>query len=675
MKLVAANGSLAVAVPAGRTLVVGRSPACDVSIRDLTVSRHHGEIEAAPAGLRIRDLGSTNGTFINGSRISEGVAAPGSRVAFGKVTFQVTEERAKDLAAGGEEEAASRIRVVGQMRAQSSTDVSSLLAADAGPANPASSAGDTLGTGAGGRGAGGSQLRVRGDNPAERRVTALSLLLEVAKELSQQGEPARLFDKVARLALQALAVDRVDILTPGDGDEMVSRVSKMRPGVGVRDSHVPRAAARKAVLERAAVLVEEQRPGAVAAGSASDSAPGASPAGEGGHGGHGGDSRSGETGDAAAAMGDKAAPLPDGADDGDGDGAAARHPVLLGATTDAVQVSVDFDRAAPANFGSGSQTVRPPSAASLAAAENARGNAICAPLLGMQATVLGLLYVETAEARALGREELQFVTALAGIVAVSLENLWLMEQARSEALTKAGYQRHFGPFVAEQVAGQDGGTGPPAARRRVTFLSCELRGFTVLAERLAVEEVSRLLGEIFTETVDLVFEHSGTLSTLTGTGLTAFWGAPLSRPDDADEAVQAAIGMQRALERLNGDWSRQGRSQLALAIGIDLGEVFAGSVGSERRLEFTAIGRPVENAGRLCAAAGAGEILASEALLAALSNPPPVDALPPAQAAAAAGPSTPEPPGEAPRPLDSPAYRIDWRTPPTLRQSGELARI
>ncbi len=612
LRLVAANGNLAVAVPAGRTLVVGRSPACDVSIRDLTVSRHHGAIEAEAAGLRIRDLGSTNGTFVNGSRVSEAVAAPGARVAFGKVAFQVMEERAKGVDAGAEEEAASRVRVVGLMRAQGATDVSSLLATEAAGA---------------GSGTEGSQLRVRGDTPAERRVTALSLLLEVAKELSQQGEPARLFDKAARLALQALAVDRVDVLTL-DGDDMVTRVSKMRPGLPLRDGQVPRTAAHKAVLERSAVLIEEQ------------TAPG-------------------EAGESP----EQAGSPPDGAA-----GGRAAPYLLPSATTDAVQIAVDFDRAA--EMGSGGVSVHP---ASAAAAENARGNAICAPLLGMQATVLGLLFVETAEARALGRDELQFVTALAGILAVSLENLWLMERARHEAVAKAGYQRHFGPFVAEQVAGQDGAAGPAAARRRVTFLCCEIRGFTALAEELEVQEIGRLLGELFGEMVDLVFEHSGTLATLTGTALTALWGAPLSRADDAEEAVQAAIGMQRGLERLNGDWSRQGRRQLAIAIGIDLGEVFAGNVGSERRLEFSAIGKPVEHAARLCAAAATGEILVSEAVLSALSNPPPVDAVP---APASAADSTGAPPagGAAPLPAVDPTYRIDWRTPPTLRQSGALSQ-
>ena len=225
-------------------------------------------------------------------------------------------------------------------------------------------------------------------------MSALALLLEVAKELSQQGEPARLFDKASRLALQALAVDRVEVLTLGEGDEMVPRVSKQRPGLPVRDSQVPRAAAHKAVLERAAVLIEEQlAPAEADPGLAPDAAAAAAPA----------------TPPHPAATPPTPREAPSGGD---------HHP-LPSATTDAVQVAVDFDRAA--ELGSGGISVHP---ASAAAAESARGNAICAPLLGMQATVLGLLYLETAEARALAREEQRVVTPIARNLAVSLENLW-----------------------------------------------------------------------------------------------------------------------------------------------------------------------------------------------------------------------------------------------------------
>jgi adenylate cyclase len=310
-----------------------------------------------------------------------------------------------------------------------------------------------------------------------------------------------------------------------------------------------------------------------------------------------------------------------------------------------------------------------------------RGKAICAPLLGMQATVLGLLYVVADEA-SLGREELEFVSAFAGVVAVTLENLSLIERARGEAVAQAGYQRQFAPVVADQVAGRDDGQLLDGARRRVAYLRCELRGLADLAEKLPPRETARLLGEFFSEAVDVVFEHGGTLDRLTGSGLTALWGAPLAGQHDADDAMQAAIAVQRGLDRLNGEWSRQQRPIFEASIGIDLGEVFAGNVGGDRRLDFTAIGRPVERTSRLCAAAGAGEVLVSEALLEALSSPPPVDAMlsgaaatePPAAVAAAATEAAPSAGTGASHGGAGRAYRVDWRTPPTLRQSGEIPR-
>jgi class 3 adenylate cyclase/pSer/pThr/pTyr-binding forkhead associated (FHA) protein len=616
LKLVAVNGSQAVAVPAGRTLVVGRSPACDVPIRDLTVSRHHGEIEAAAGGLRIRDLGSTNGTFINSARISEGIAAPGSRVAFGKVSFQVMEERISGDELGVPSESESeQLAIVAQVRGQGSTDLATLLAAD-----PAAG--------------GGSRLRVRGATPEERRPAALALLLEVAKELSQQGETARLLDKAARLTLQALNVDRVEILVRGEGDEMVPRVSKIRPGGAAGDGRVPRLAARKALLERVAVLIAETVPAASTGSLALRR-----------------DAEAGAVGEAAAGQ----AEAPD-----------TPRPAPL-ATTDAVQVSADRAKAESGALARSGEQVRGAGAAPAPPDGPARGSAICAPLLGMQATVLGLLYVVAGEDGALGVEELEFLAGFAGVVAVSLENLWLMERARGEAVAEAGYQRHFGPVVAEQVAGRDGSAEVGAVRRRIAFLCCEIRGLTAVVEEREPADVAHQLSELLGEMVEVTFEHGGTLERLSGGGLTALWGAPLGRQDDADEAVQAAVAMQRGLERLNGEWGRHQQPQLGMAIGIDLGLAFAGNIGSDRRLDYTAIGRPVERSAQLCAAAAGGEVLVSSALVEALSNPPPVDAVPAREAAST--PAAAAPPAAAGTDL---AYRIDWRTPPTLKQSGEL---
>jgi len=89
--------------------------------------------------------------------------------------------------------------------------------------------------------------------------------------------------------------------------------------------------------------------------------------------------------------------------------------------------------------------------------------------------------------------------------------------------------------------------------------------------------------------------------------------------------MQAALGMQRVVAEINRRWTEQGRPTIAVGIGINYGEAFAGNIGSHRRLEYTVIGDAVNVASRLCAEAGPGEILLSEPFYRMLKAPPPVE--------------------------------------------------
>lgn len=159
---------------------------------------------------------------------------------------------------------------------------------------------------------------------------------------------------------------------------------------------------------------------------------------------------------------------------------------------------------------------------------------------------------------------------------------------------------------------------------RVAVLFSDIRGFSALSQTLAPEAIARQLSEYFTAMVACVFRNAGTLDKFIGDALMAQWGAPAGTPDDADRAVQAAIDMMEAVDRLNATWHRAGRPALGVGIGLSYGDVFAGHVGSEQRLEFTVIGDAVNTASRLCAAAEAGEILLSDALREVLRMPPPL---------------------------------------------------
>src|SRR5690606_34189186 len=132
-----------------------------------------------------------------------------------------------------------------------------------------------------------------------------------------------------------------------------------------------------------------------------------------------------------------------------------------------------------------------------------------------------------------------------------------------------------------------------------------------------------------TAMVECVFRHGGMLDKFIGDALMAQWGAPIEEPDDADRAIRAATDMMRELESLNAKWRATGRPELQIGIGIDRGEVFAGNIGSERRLEFTVIGAPVNRAWRLCTLASGGEVLLTEQVREALTQAAPLAPHPP----------------------------------------------
>ncbi len=88
-RLVSTTGDQAFELPPGRSLVVGRGVASDIAIYDPTISRRHAELIAESDGVEVRDLGSSNGTCINGSRVTAGRLRPNDSVTFGKVMFRL----------------------------------------------------------------------------------------------------------------------------------------------------------------------------------------------------------------------------------------------------------------------------------------------------------------------------------------------------------------------------------------------------------------------------------------------------------------------------------------------------------------------------------------------------------------------------------------------------------
>jgi adenylate cyclase len=260
-------------------------------------------------------------------------------------------------------------------------------------------------------------------------------------------------------------------------------------------------------------------------------------------------------------------------------------------------------------------------------------SAMCAPLTGSRdetgaGRVLGLIYVDSQTAtEAFSDEDLEFLIAFSSIAAAAIENGKLADRLRREAVVLSNFQRYFAPNLAEEIANQIEAIKLGGTKRPVVVFFSDIRGFTPMSEHMAPDDIATLLNEYFTEMVEIVFENGGTLDKFMGDAIMALWGAPIVHDDDAERAMQAAIEMQSVLAKLNVTWAAEGRQRVEIGIGIDFHEVFAGNIGSDRRLEYTVIGDAVNTASRLCSKAGPGEIIMSKRFFDQLRHRPAVEEL------------------------------------------------
>ena len=507
-KLISAEGDQTYELRGGGPLVVGRALNCDIPILDPTISRRHAELVTDGTGVEVRDLGSSNGTFLNGLRIESSRAVAGDVVTFGSVTFRVKEVHVSTEAAPPPpEDSLSQIRpgatILRELRIKDAHQPLAARRASRDRGEPEST----------------PVLEAR-----DRSELKLELLLAVSRELSRSVDVKSLLDKIAATTFNIFDIDRVAILLVNERGELVPEIARDKQGA-TAERAVPQSIARRVVEEKVAVL--------------SDNAPE--------------DQRFGG------------------------------QSILM-------------------------QRVR---------------SAMCAPLIGSENRVLGVLYVDNLTmTHRFGDADLEFLVAFAGIAAVAIENSQFSDRIRQETLIRSNFERYFAPSLAARIVGSPEAVKLGGEKRTVAVLFSDIRNFTPLSEVMSPDDTARHLTEYFTEMVECVFRHGGTLDKFIGDSVMAQWGAPISEPDDADRAMDAAIDMIRELDALNARWRAEGRPELHIGIGLNYGEAFAGNIGSERRLEFTVIGDTVNTASRLCSIAEGGEILLTDEFRRALKRPP-----------------------------------------------------
>lgn len=187
------------------------------------------------------------------------------------------------------------------------------------------------------------------------------------------------------------------------------------------------------------------------------------------------------------------------------------------------------------------------------------------------------------------------------------------ETIRRETKIRADLGRYLPHELVDAVVQQRQSLELGGVRAPMTVMFADVVRFTPLCERLEPEQTVALLNELFTIVTEIVFRHGGTVDKFIGDGIMCFWGAPEPCDDHADRALSAADDILRWLEVGNDGWRTQFGVELELAIGINTGVPIVGNIGSETRMEYTAIGEAVNIAARLEALARPNQVLTTAA--------------------------------------------------------------
>ena len=191
---------------------------------------------------------------------------------------------------------------------------------------------------------------------------------------------------------------------------------------------------------------------------------------------------------------------------------------------------------------------------------------------------------------------------------------------REQDAIRADLGRYLPGELVEQIIRREQSMELGGQRRPVTVLFADVVAFTPMSDRLPPEQVVAILNELFTLLTEAVFRQEGTVDKFVGDCVMALFGAPAPREDHAARAVATAQDMLRFLESANAGWKDRYGVEIQLAIGINTGDAVVGNVGSEKRMEYTAIGDVVNVAARLETIARPAQILISRAVRDAIGD-------------------------------------------------------
>ena len=187
-----------------------------------------------------------------------------------------------------------------------------------------------------------------------------------------------------------------------------------------------------------------------------------------------------------------------------------------------------------------------------------------------------------------------------------------------EITSLSNLKRFLSPQVTELVVGRDSEL-LTSHRREIAIVFCDLRGFTAFSDSVEPEEAMDMLTEYHTELGKLFSNFHATIDHRAGDGLMVFLNDPIPLDDPINDAVKMAMQMRDRVNVLIQRWGDRGH-EIGFGVGISYGFSTIGLVGYEENYDYSATGRYVSLASRLCDEAENGQILITKRIVSDLSG-------------------------------------------------------
>ena len=162
----------------------------------------------------------------------------------------------------------------------------------------------------------------------------------------------------------------------------------------------------------------------------------------------------------------------------------------------------------------------------------------------------------------------------------------------------ASFQKYLPTELVRTLVRQGIEAKPGGSYQPISVLFTDLVGFTTLSEQLG-DDIVPILADYLGRMSAAIHETRGTIDKFIGDAIMAFWGAPIANPNHALDACRAAVACSKLLVGMRAAAAATGKPQLHMRVGINSGNILVGNIGSEERLNYTAIGDAVNVASRL----------------------------------------------------------------------------